>query len=125
MKLHVIAFAAFVGVSLLGCGGSSVAEEAGSLEEVSQALCNVSVACPYGWAPVSCAGISCSGQDGSHVTCDGNTTYCQPPPCTASSSCEEVNGSQCFSGQRKECCWDNGDPGDCFCMSNRTMSCSV
>lgn len=124
MKHSVIVMAAFVGFSLLGCGGPTVESE--ELGEVSQELTTCSATCSGGQT-VSCTGTTCSATQYSGVTCDGvftpcPSTYPPPPTCDhAPVSCYDIQGDKCFgsgTSSRRNCC-DGEYNSWCVCSSGR------
>ena len=122
MKRALVVFAAFVSVSLLGCGGQPTgaepeapAEEGGTVSQFAtcSALCD-------GGQSVSCTGNTCSATNYSGVTCNNVFTACPPPPSCTHRPCSDFQGA-CFSGLAALCCEGNVE-SRCDCIGG-TWSC--
>lgn len=114
MKRALFVLSAFVSLSLLACGGSTV--EAEPLGETSQELVTCSATCPGGQT-VSCTGNTCSATENSGVTCNGVFTAC-PSGCTGLPACSGYENQRCFErlGTRLDCCQSWG-PDYLVCSS--------
>lgn len=118
--LHVhrslLVMAAFVSLSLLGCGGSTATTESEELSSAAQELTTCTATCSGGQT-VSCSGTTCSAVDNSGVTCDGVSTACPPPTCANTSlpQCSTLAGRLCTTqGASQDCC-DEGQESYCVC----------
>jgi hypothetical protein len=109
VKRVLVVMAAFVSVSVLGCGGPVVATDTGTPAPVSQefALCQVTAYCGGGQT-VSCYGNPCYAADYQGVSCAGVFTPCpQTTPCSEQPSCRDYENRACSSpGTRMACCRD-------------------
>jgi hypothetical protein len=75
MMRNWMAVVGFVGAVLVGCGGTEAATDGETLDTVAGALATCSTQCSTG-VTLSCAGGTCSAQDGVSVQCDGAYQYC-------------------------------------------------
>lgn len=116
MKRALVVFAAFVGVSLLGCGlpptdaePEAPAEEGGTVSQFATctALCG-------GGQSVSCTGNTCSATNYSGVSCDNVFTACPPPSACSHRPCSDFQGA-CLSGFAALCC-DGDVESRCDCI---------
>lgn len=113
MKMNFAAFAVLVGISLIGCGAPTVAEESELLGENTQTLCSSTQNCWDG-STVSCTGNATCTVGSASVTCDGTVTACPPVPCNAGITCTEFKKYACSEWDEGECCGSTG-PQYCYC----------
>lgn len=122
MTRSLVVMAAFVGLSLLGCGGATEASgpEAGELSAVSQEVTTCTATCSGGQT-VSCTGNACSALDNDGVTCDGVYTPCPVPTCanTALPQCSTLAGRLCTNPGGYNYCCDEGV--ETYCVCTRTV----
>lgn len=125
MKRSLIAMAAFVSVSLLGCGLPTVDTEAEELEAVSQELVTCTATCSGGQT-VSCTGTTCSATEYQGVTCDGVFTSCSGTSTCLPSlpTCDSFYGKTCKpAGTRQYCCDAGSIVSYCICSSTNKWLC--
>jgi hypothetical protein len=119
----LVMLATLFGLSLLGCGGSTV--EAEPLAEVAQELSACTATANCTGTTVSCSGNStCSTTDYQGVTCDGVFTACPPPPsCSYSIQCTSIEGQRCKPSSTRVNCCDGSYNSWCVCSSSGTYIC--
>jgi hypothetical protein len=113
--------AAFVSLSLLGCGGPTIAEPgAEEFSAVSQEVTTCTASCSGGQT-VSCSGNTCSAVDYDGVTCDGVYTACPVPTCADTSlpQCDSLAGRLCANPGGYTSCCDEGV--ESYCVCSRTV----
>lgn len=121
MKRSVAVIAAFLGLSLLGCGGPvseptaqpEAAPVSGEEATVSQ-FGTCTALCPGGQS-VSCSGTTCSATDGQGVMCDGVSTPCFIPTCSGLPECSLRAGQTCYTLNETELCCDGGYSASVVC----------
>ncbi|MCP3105228.1 hypothetical protein LZ198_40800 [Myxococcus sp. K15C18031901] len=130
MRLSLKPLLALATLTLLACGGTEAPTTEDALVQDEHALVTCSATCANG-GPLSCTGNSCSALNNSHVVCDGQYTYCPPPPTTSNCAllgnfCENLNGSSCSPvNSSRDCCIDGTPDGNCICRPNGRWLCTL
>lgn len=116
MTRSLAMLATLFGLSLLGCGGSTV--EAEPLGEVSQEIVTCTATCKGG--TVSCTGSTCSANDYDGVMCDGVSTSCDSL-CAGSPLplCSSLADRLCANPGGYNSCCDQGV--ESYCVCSRTV----
>jgi hypothetical protein len=117
MKRALVVFAAFVSVSLLGCGGQATGAEPDAPTEESSTVSQsgTCTALCAGGQTVSCTGTTCSATDYSGVSCSGQPFIACPSSSCDFRPCSDFQGA-CLEGFAALCC-DGGVESRCDCMS--------
>jgi hypothetical protein len=120
MKRSCVALMMWVGLSLLGCGGSEF-EEA-PLSEADERTVSQFATCTAtcsGGSSVSCAGTTCSSTNNHGVTCDGVFKACGAS-CGGLPSCNLYSNQKCTTPNAiKSCCNPStGRPDELLCSGS-------
>lgn len=122
MKRSLVVMAAFLGLSLLGCGGPVAEPEAAPVpasgEESTVSQFATCTALCTGGGSVSCSGTTCSSTNYQGVTCNGVFTPC-PSTCSGYPTCDSLAGTLCsVEGAEQYCCSTGGGTNLLTCGRN-------
>jgi hypothetical protein len=127
MKRSFVVMAAFISLSLLGCGGpvSEVESEvaAPETEETSGTVSQFATctALCSGGGSVSCTGTTCSSTNYQGVTCDGVFKSCGPS-CSGYPTCDSIAGTLCSVEGAERLCCSGSATGSLICGRNSFSS---